>query len=165
MGGAVFPWRSANRFELLIDGPNFFPQMLVGIARAEQQVELELYLVEAGACAEAMVQALVQAAERGVRVRCLFDDYGSLAFTLGLRRRLTDAGVELRFYNRLRWRRWMRNLYRDHRKLLLIDQNVAVVGGTGVTDEFWTPGQDTCDWHEVMVQISGPLVQDWQALF
>ena len=59
MGGAVFPWRSANRFELLIDGPNFFPQMLVGIARAEQQVELELYLVEAGACAEAMVQALV----------------------------------------------------------------------------------------------------------
>ena len=54
MGGAVFPWRSANRFELLIDGPQFFPQMLVGIARAEQQVDLELYLVEAGACAEAM---------------------------------------------------------------------------------------------------------------
>ena len=59
MSGAVFPWRSANRFELLIDGPNFFPQMLVDIARAERQVELELYLVEAGACAEAMVQALV----------------------------------------------------------------------------------------------------------
>lgn len=165
MSGAVFPWRSANRFELLIDGPNFFPQMLVGIARAERQVELELYLVEAGACAEAMVQALVLAAERGVRVRCLFDDYGSLAFTLGLRKRLTDAGVELRFYNRLNWRRWMRNLYRDHRKLLLIDQDMAFVGGTGVTDEFWTPGNDSADWHEVMVQISGPLVLDWQALF
>ncbi|SDV02359.1 phospholipase D-like domain-containing protein [Pseudomonas mucidolens] len=165
MKGAVFPWRSANQFELLIDGASFFPQMLVGIARAERQVELEMYLVEAGACAEAMVQALVQAAERGVRVRCLFDDYGSLAFTLSLRRRLIDAGVELRFYNRLRWRRGMRNLYRDHRKVLLIDQSVAVVGGTGVTDEFWNPGHDTCDWHEVMVQISGPLVQDWQALF
>ncbi len=139
--------------------------MLVGIARAERQVDLELYLVEAGACAEAMVQALVLAAERGVRVRCLFDDYGSLAFTLGLRKRLIEVGVELRFYNRLNWRRWMRNLYRDHRKLLLIDQSIAVVGGTGVTDEFWTPGQDTADWHEVMVQISGPLVLDWQALF
>ena len=53
MSGAVFPWRSANRFELLVDGPSFFPQMLVGIARAERQVDLELYLVEAGACAEA----------------------------------------------------------------------------------------------------------------
>jgi phosphatidylserine/phosphatidylglycerophosphate/cardiolipin synthase-like enzyme len=149
----------------LIDGPQFFPRMLVEIARAEEQVELELYLVEAGACAEAVVQALVQAAERGVRVRCLFDDYGSLAFTLHLRQRLTKAGVELRFYNRLNWRRWVGNFYRDHRKLLLVDQRLAVVGGTGVTDEFWTPGQDSSEWHEVMVEINGPLVLDWQVLF
>ncbi|MBK5530042.1 phosphatidylserine/phosphatidylglycerophosphate/cardiolipin synthase family protein [Pseudomonas sp. TH06] len=165
MRGAVFPWRDGNRFELLIDGPQFFPRMLVEIARAEEQVELELYLVEAGACAEAVVQALVQAAERGVRVRCLFDDYGSLAFTLNLRQRLIHAGVELRFYNRLNWRRWVGNFYRDHRKLLLVDQRLAVVGGTGVTDEFWTPDQDTSEWHEVMVEITGPLVLDWQVLF
>ena len=165
MKGAVFPWRDGNHFELLIDGPQFFPRMLAAIAEACEQVELELYLVEAGACAEAMVQTLVEAAERGVRVRCLFDDYGSLAFTLSLRRRLTEAGVELRFYNRLSWRRWVRNFYRDHRKLLLVDQTLAVVGGTGVTDEFWTPGQDVSEWHEVMVQISGPLVLDWQLLF
>jgi len=165
MRGAIFPWRDGNRFELLIDGPQFFPRMLVEIARAEEQVELELYLVEAGACAEAVVQALVQAAERGVRVRCLFDDYGSLAFTLNLRQRLIHAGVELRFYNRLNWRRWVGNFYRDHRKLLLVDQRLAVVGGTGVTDEFWTPDQDTSEWHEVMVEITGPLVLDWQVLF
>jgi phosphatidylserine/phosphatidylglycerophosphate/cardiolipin synthase-like enzyme len=112
-----------------------------------------------------MVQALVQAAERGVRVRCLFDDYGSLAFTLTLRQRLTAAGVELRFYNRLSWRRWVGNFYRDHRKLLLVDQSLAVVGGTGVTDEFWTPNEDVSEWHEVMVGITGPLVLDWQLLF
>jgi phosphatidylserine/phosphatidylglycerophosphate/cardiolipin synthase-like enzyme len=165
MRGAVFPWRDGNRFELLIDGPQFFPRMLEHIALAKEQVELELYLVEAGACAEAIVQALVAAAERGVRVRCLFDDYGSLAFTLTLRQRLTEAGVELRFYNRLSWRRWVGNFYRDHRKLLLVDQCLAVVGGTGVTDEFWTPGHDVSEWHEVMVEISGPLVLDWQLLF
>lgn len=165
MRGAVFPWRDGNRFELLIDGPQFFPRMLEHIAGAREQIELELYLVEAGACAEAIVQALVAAAERGVRVRCLFDDYGSLAFTLTLRQRLTQAGVELRFYNRLSWRRWVGNFYRDHRKLLLVDQCLAVVGGTGVTDEFWTPGHDVSEWHEVMVEISGPLVLDWQLLF
>ena len=95
MRGAVFPWRDGNRFELLIDGPQFFPRMLEHIALAKEQIELELYLVEAGACAEAIVQALVAAAERGVRVRCLFDDYGSLAFTLTLRQRLTEAGCLL----------------------------------------------------------------------
>jgi len=165
MFGAVFPWREGNRFELLIDGPRFFPRMLAAIECATEQVELELYLVEAGACAEAMVQALAHAAERGVRVRCLFDDYGSLAFTLRLRQRLTGAGVELRFYNRLSWRRGGRNLYRDHRKLLLVDQSLAVVGGTGVTDEFWDPEADHSEWHEVMVEIVGPLVLDWQILF
>lgn len=165
MAGAVFPWRSANQFELLIDGPQFFPRMLAAIDQAQVHVDLELYLVEAGDCAEAIVQALEQAARREVRVRCLFDGYGSLAFTPGLRRRLTDAGAELRFYNRLSWRRGLNNLYRDHRKLLLVDHQLAVVGGTGVTDEFWQPGQNTCDWHEVMVAIQGPLVQDWQMLF
>ncbi|MGE8409047.1 MAG: phospholipase D-like domain-containing protein [Pseudomonas sp.] len=165
MAGPVFPWRSGNQFELLIDGPAFFPQMLTAIVRAEFQVDLELYLVEAGACAESMVQALVTAAERGVQVRCLFDDYGSLAFTLSLRQRLQAAGVELRLYNRLRWRRGVRNLYRDHRKLLLVDQNLAWVGGTGVTDQFWQPGENISEWHEVMVRMEGPLVADWQMLF
>jgi phosphatidylserine/phosphatidylglycerophosphate/cardiolipin synthase-like enzyme len=139
--------------------------MLGAIERAEQQIDLELYLVEAGACAEAMVAALTEAARRGVNVRCLFDAYGAAAFTLGLRKRLRDAGVELRLYNVIHWRRGIRNFYRDHRKLLIVDQQWGVVGGTGVTDEFWRPGEDSSDWHEVMVQMSGPLIADWQMLF
>ncbi|MBA1202410.1 phosphatidylserine/phosphatidylglycerophosphate/cardiolipin synthase family protein [Pseudomonas capeferrum] len=165
MPGPVFPWRDGNQFELLIDGPEFFPRMLVAIVRAEYQVDLELYLVEAGSCAEAVVEALEQAARRGVRVRCLFDAYGSLAFTLGLRQRLQAAGVELRLYNRLGWRHGARNLYRDHRKILLVDERWAVVGGTGVTDEFWKPGHELSEWHEVMVRMEGPVVADWQLLF
>lgn len=165
MRGAIFPWRDDNHFNLLIDGPAFFPRMIAAIEAAQQQVELELYLVEAGTCAEAVVQALVNAARRGIIVRCLFDDFGSLAFTQSLRTRLTEAGVILRFYNRVRWRRGIRNFYRDHRKLLLVDKELAVVGGTGVTDEFWRPDQDSSEWHEVMVEIRGPLVLDWQALF
>jgi phosphatidylserine/phosphatidylglycerophosphate/cardiolipin synthase-like enzyme len=165
MKGAIFPWREENQFNLLIDGPAFFPRMIAAIEGAQQQIELELYLVEAGACAEAIVQALVSAASRGVIVRCLFDGFGAAAFTLSLRKRLTEAGVILRFYNSVHWRRGFRNLYRDHRKLLLVDKELAVVGGTGVTDEFWRPDLNSSEWHEVMVEIRGPLVIDWQALF
>lgn len=165
MSSAIFPWREDNRFQLLIDGPAFFPRMIAAIDGAQQQIELELYLVEAGACADAVVRALVDAAQRGVIVRCLFDDFGAQAFTLGLRKRLTDSGVILRFYNQINWRRGVRNFYRDHRKLLLVDKKLAVVGGTGVTDEFWQPAEPVSEWHEVMVEITGPLVIDWQALF
>lgn len=165
MPGPVFPWREGNQFELLIDGPAFFPPMLEAIAGAQAQVDLELYLVEAGACAEAVVEALEAAARRGVRVRCLFDGYGAQAFGRPLRQRLLTAGVDLREYNPIHWRRGVRNLYRDHRKLLLVDQAWAVVGGTGVTDEFWVPSEAASEWHEVMVTLQGPIVSDWQALF
>ncbi|WP_407312041.1 phospholipase D-like domain-containing protein [Pseudomonas sp. nanlin1] len=165
MAGPIFPWRPDNRFELLIDGPQFFPRLLQAIDQAQLHIDLELYLVEAGACAEALVSALERSAQRGVAVRCLFDHYGSLAFGAALRQRLTSAGVQLRFYNPIRWRRGLRNLYRDHRKLLLVDQQWAMVGGAGVTDQFWSPGDATSEWHEIMVAISGPLVADWQMLF
>ncbi|MEN0107218.1 MAG: phosphatidylserine/phosphatidylglycerophosphate/cardiolipin synthase family protein [Pseudomonas sp.] len=165
MPGRIYPWRTDNGFELLVDGPQFFPRMFEHINRAQRQVELELYLVESGACVDLMVQVLCAAAERGVQVRCLFDAFGSSAFSAVDRERLVQAGIELRFYNPIKIWRWQRNLYRDHRKLLLVDGEVAFVGGTGVTDAFWTPGEASSAWHEVMVQIRGPLVQDWQDLF
>jgi len=165
MAGPIFPWRGDNRFELLVDGPAFFPRMLAAIEGAQECVDLELYLVEAGACADAVVKVLVATAERGVRVRCLFDGYGSLAFAEPSRQALIAAGVELRLYNPVSWRRGGRNLFRDHRKVLLVDHTLAVVGGTGVTDEFWRPGEPTSEWHEVMVEMHGPVVSDWQMLF
>ncbi|MET1080010.1 MAG: phosphatidylserine/phosphatidylglycerophosphate/cardiolipin synthase family protein [Pseudomonas sp.] len=165
MNGAIFPWRGGNHFELLIDGPAFFPRMLAAIEAAETAVDLEFYLVEQGACADALVHALCAAVRRGVQVRCLFDDFGTRAFAAVEAEALRAAGVQLRFYNPMRWGRGLSNLYRDHRKLLLIDARQAFVGGTGATDAFWTPGQPTSDWHEVMVALNGPLVSDWVQLF
>ena len=76
LAGAVFPWRSDNRFRLLVDGPQFFPAMIVAIERAERRIDLELYLVEDGLCTAALVEALCAAAGRGVQVCCLFDGFG-----------------------------------------------------------------------------------------
>ncbi|HCP55033.1 MAG: cardiolipin synthase B [Pseudomonadaceae bacterium] len=165
MPGTVFGWRSANRFNLLNDGPQFFPRMIAAIDAAQQQVELELYLIQSGRCVELLVASLCAAAQRGVQVRCLFDDYGAQALHANERKRLSDCGVQIRCYNPLRWRHGIRNFYRDHRKLLLVDANVAFTGGTGATDEFWVPDDAQSPWHEVMVEISGPLVADWQSLF
>lgn len=165
MTGSIFPWRSGNRFELLVDGPAFFPAMLADMAAARERVLLELYLGEDGQCAEALVTALCAAAVRGVRVHCLFDDFGCLGLGRALRERLLAAGVQLRLYNPLRWRRGLRNLYRDHRKILVLDETCAYVGGTGATDQFWRPQAEVSDWHEAMVRIDGPLAAHWGLLF
>ena len=161
----LFPWRAGNRCELLVDGECFFPRLLAAIAAARQQVALELYLVEPGSCWAALEAALCQAARRGVRVRCLFDGFGSLALGGLPAQRLSEAGVELQRYNPLRWRAGWRNLHRDHRKLLVVDRQCAFIGGSGATDAFWHPPSATSPWHEVMVQVQGPLAADCQQLF
>jgi len=165
VSGSVFPWRSENRFALLVDGENFFPRMLAAIAGAQHQVDLELYLVEGGTCAELLLETLLDARRRGVQVRCLFDAFGTLRLGGSWGRRLREAGGELRLYNPLRWRGGWRNLFRDHRKLLLVDQRIGYVGGTGATDEFWSVPENSSAWHEVMVEMQGPVTADWLALF
>jgi len=164
-GGAVFPWRGGNSLSLLVDGESFFPCMLSAIAGAEWRVDLELYLVEDGRCASLLVEALAAAARRGVQVRCLFDGFGALGLGTALRSRLAEAGVALALYNPLRWRFGLKNLHRDHRKMLLVDDRLGYVGGTGATDAFWTPEGRPGQWHEVMVEVSGPLLADWRTLF
>lgn len=163
--GEVFPWRAGNRFRLLIDGPEFFPRILQCIETARRRVDVELYLVEDGQCAERLVEVLLAAVARGVRVRCLFDGFGCLKLGQKTRQRLKAGGVELRLYNPLMLRLKMRNLHRDHRKLFLIDDEYCFVGGAGVTDEFWNPHLPEEHWHEAMVEISGPLLSDWRRLF
>lgn len=165
MSGHLYPWRENNRFSLFSDGPAFFPRMLSCIAAAREQVALELYLVTSSACSDALLLSLCAAARRGVVVRCLLDAFGCQGLNPADRQLLLESGVQLRWYNPLRWRHGLHNLYRDHRKLLVVDKQQAFVGGTGSTDEFWLPGEPVSAWHELMVQMQGPVVADWQALF
>ena len=122
MAGLIFPWRADNQFQLLIDGPAFFADWLERVATAQKQIDIELYLVSSGNSADRVQEALFAAVQRGVRVRCLFDSFGSRGFRPAQRRLWLAAGIELRFYNPLGWTRGLQNFYRDHRKLLLIDE-------------------------------------------
>src|SRR2546429_432092 len=114
-----WPWRLGNEFRLLNDGGEFFARMLAAIEEARRYVLLEMYLVRSGAVATRFIDALGRAAGRGARVSVVFDGFGALGLTRADRRRLLDAGVELRFFNPLRLGNRLSNLLRDHRKLLL----------------------------------------------
>ncbi len=165
-----FAWRDGNRFELLVDGECYFERMLAAIEHAQCSVELEMYLVESGLVFSRFRMVLLAAAARGVRVRVLLDGYGCKGLDHTDRIALTQGGIQLAIYNELRWRKGFGNLFRNHRKLLLVDGRCAFVGGTGLTDEFITQQhtqQQTSQqgWHEVMLQIEGPVAGDWLTLF
>jgi cardiolipin synthase len=163
--GAAWPWRSGNRFHLLADNEQFFERMLQSIEAARAYVLLEMYLVESGIITGRFVEALGRAARRGVRVCVVFDAFGSLKLAASYRRALVAAGVDLRTFNPIRLRARLHNFLRDHRKLLLVDGVTAFVGGAGLTDEFAMAARPGQPWRDLMVEISGPVVADWQRAF
>lgn len=160
-----FPWRRGNRFELLVDGREFYSAMVESILAARHYVLLEMYLFESGQVADRFIDALIAARNRGVQVYVLLDAFGSLYLRRRDRVQLVAAGVQLAFYNPLHPLRWHRNLFRNHRKLLLVDGTVAYTGGAGITDQFDPDLEPGRYWHEMMVAVRGPCVADWQELF
>ncbi|MEW5756866.1 MAG: phospholipase D-like domain-containing protein [Pseudomonadota bacterium] len=172
-----FPWRTGNRFELLIDGASFYPRMLAAIAEARASILMEIYLVRSGAVLTRFIDALLAAAARGVRIHLLFDDFGAIEMHEADRARLRHPNITLCFYNPLSTRSWLRaaylalwkhtgpDLHRDHRKLVIIDGAIAFTGGAGLCDEFWSDPPSALDWRENMLVTTGPLVQDYITLF
>jgi phosphatidylserine/phosphatidylglycerophosphate/cardiolipin synthase-like enzyme len=163
--GYRFPWNAGHRFRLLVDGDEFYAAMLASIANARHFVLLEMYLLEPGHVADRFVATLCAAARRGVAVYVLLDGYGAHRLRRRDRQRFLDAGVEVAFFNPLKYLRWSKNLFRNHRKLLLVDGEIAYTGGAGISDVFDPGLQAGRHWHETMLEIRGPSVADWQSLF
>ncbi|WP_425191244.1 phospholipase D-like domain-containing protein [Halomonas sp. GXIMD04776] len=152
-------WQGGNRFELLPGSRCYLPAMQSAVDGARVSIMLELYLMESGRLTQRVIDALSRAASRGVIVRLMLDGFGAMYLNQQDRQRLRDAGVILRFFNPLAWRGLSKNLTRDHRKLLVVDERMAFTGGFGATDEFLEA------WFEIALRIEGPVVEDWVGLF
>lgn len=161
----ALPWRAQCQFELLIDAEQFYPRILQSIEQSQFQIDLEMYLVQSGTVTSRFITALAQARQRNVRVRLLLDHVGSLHLSSADQQRLRQAGIEVRLFNQLQHHKWIRNFFRDHRKIIIVDQKLALTGGAGLSDDFGGINHTNGGWRDIMVGISGEPVRDWQMLF
>jgi len=172
-----FPWRGGNAFEILVDSTAFLPRMLAAIDTARRYILLEMYLVESGAVTDRLIRRLLAAAGRGVQISLLLDDFGAQALDPRDRERLAHRNIEVVFFNplpshnvlyhlyRIVWHHRYHGLHRNHRKLLLVDGEIAFTGGTAISDAIDPPGAPERRWRETMIGIRGPLLADWRRLF
>ncbi len=151
-----------NRVQLLRSGAEFFPRLLEAIAEARASIHLETYIFELDAVGERVVGALLEAAGRGVAVHVLVDAFGSARAAPLLRERLAAGGVRFRVFRPgLWWRLERRLLRRLHRKIALVDDRLAFVGGINIIDDRHHPGVDGAGIgprYDFAVACEGPLV-------
>jgi cardiolipin synthase len=153
------PLRDGNRIDLLNSGAEYFPALLAAIEAAESEIFVEAYIYADDDTAMRVTEALAAAARRGVAVRVLVDGFGARDLSRRVIDTLERSGSRIQVYRRPLWWQPVRGLRRMHRKLAVIDNTCAFVGGINIIDDWNTP-------HEVpprfdfAVRIAGPLVHD-----
>jgi cardiolipin synthase A/B len=150
---------SGNRLRLLQHGAEYFPALIAAIDAAQSEVLLETYIFNADASAEAVRDALIRAARRGVRVRLLVDGVGSRDLPADWRAALDEGGVSVLSYRPIvsGWLSNPHNLRRLHRKLAVIDAHTAFVGGMNLMDDF-EPVRFAAPRLDFSVEVQGPLL-------
>lgn len=140
---------------------------LEAIKQAKESIQFETFVMTQGSRAADFASALKKKASSGVRVQLIADSYGAKSLPKQYWRELEATGVEVRFFNKFTWRDPFYYLRRNHRKLLLIDQEIVLIGGAGVSN-YWdglAEIGDTAPWLDYEVCLEGLIVSRLKGIF
>jgi len=158
--------KPGHRLSVLMDGAETYPAMLAAILGARHEILLETYIFESDATGRRFHHALCERAMSGVSVRLVVDGAGSWKLSGSDREALLDAGVHLATFHPVGpWRRHWGWSIRDHRKVLVVDEDVAFTGGLNIGDDYAPRDWGGKAWHDVHVRVHGPVVADLRRYF
>jgi len=164
LGG--LPFTRGNALELLIDGRETFDRIFEAIANSKKSICVCFFIVKNDRIGKRFQEALIDRAKAGVQVHFLFDEIGSHKLPSSYLRELKNAGVRCDSFgvNRHWWSRLQMN-FRNHRKILVCDGEIAFIGGLNVGDEYLGRDQKFGAWRDTHLQLRGPVVQAIQLVF
>lgn len=152
------PYIAGNQVTLLQNGVAFFPALEAAIDQATEHIYLESYIYANDATGQRIAAALMRAAQRGVATHLLIDGFGAQDYPAPALQALRAAGVDALIYRPQisPWRFRRQRLRRLHRKLAVIDQSIAFVGGINIINDVTEPGMPPQ--FDFAVAVQGPLV-------
>jgi cardiolipin synthase len=137
------------------------------INRARHSIQFETFMVTPGKRADDFADAIARKATEGVRVQLLVDTFGARFPPRKYWDRLRSVGVEIVFFNPFDWQAPANFAGRTHRKLLIIDNEQALIGGAGISD-LWDgveKSDDTQPWLDSEMMLIGEVVSALSAMF
>jgi cardiolipin synthase A/B len=159
--------RGGHRLQLLQGSGEFFPALVEAFDTAQREIRLETYIFDFEGRSAEVASALERAALRGVSVKVVVDGFGSAPLPPVWEARFLRASVDWRVYSPmgLLGMIWLRSWRRLHRKLCVVDGEVAFCGGINILDDFHDPNHGTLASPRLdfAVRILGPLVLEVEA--
>jgi len=157
---------TGNRVDVLVDGNTAYHALGAAIDGARHHVHAQYYLIRNDATGAWFRDRLVAAAKRGVTVRLLLDGYGCLGLGSGWRRPLREAGVRLAEFLPMRSMLLQPVNLRNHRKIVVVDGEIAYTGGFNIGDEYrGGMMRGIGGWRDVHLRVEGPAAAELQRVF
>jgi cardiolipin synthase len=171
------PVTKGNKVTLLLDGAATYAAMFEAIRSAKDHINLETFIIEDDEIGKKFTDLLLKKQAEGIQVNIIYDSMGSFTTPESFFKRLRDGGIHVVEFNpvsplkgHLKW--LMVNP--DHRKILIIDGQVAISGGVNISNVYSgkLSGRgkvkvkgEPLPWRDTDVQIEGPAVAEFQKLF
>ncbi len=158
-----------NRVTLLPSGHEKFEDMFNAIRQAKSSVHLEYFNFRNDSIASCLFELLREKVGQGVEVRALFDGFGNDSNNRPLKkkhiRKLRSDGIEIYEFDPVRFP-WINHVFtRDHRKIVVIDGQVAYTGGMNVADYYINGTDQVGEWRDMHCRIEGDAVNELQRIF
>jgi cardiolipin synthase A/B len=159
------PLTSGDEYIVHTNGDRAFPAMLAAIGRAQHRIAFETYIYDTGTIAGQFTDAFETAARRGVEVRMVLDAIGAKSIDPEHVKRLEAAGCRIGWFNKVAGYSVEEANSRTHRKALVIDGDIAFVGGMGISDQWAMDVEGQKQWRDTHVELRGPAAMDVEAAF
>ena len=158
-----------NSVTLLMNGQEKFDDMFSAIRQARSSVHLEYFNFRNDSIANMLFDLLAEKVKEGVEVRALFDAFGNSSNNRPLKKKhlksIRQRGIEIYEFSPLRFPWINQVLHRDHRKIVIIDGQIAYTGGMNVADYYIKGTKQVGEWHDMHCRIDGSEVNTLQKIF
>jgi len=155
-----------NKIDVLSDGESTFEAVFEAIRKAKDHIHIEFFIFDDDKISNQLRELLIQKSREGVRVRLIYDYWGSFNLSKKYLKSMKEAGIYFRPFLPFRWRisRSSKINYRNHRKLIIVDGITGFTGGLNIADRY-IYGNSLGKWRDTFVQMEGSVVHGLQLLF
>lgn len=155
-----------NKIDLLLNGENKFPRLLEDLRNAKEHIHIQYYIYENDTIGNSIADILIQKHKEGVAIKFIYDDFGASDIRKTLVQKLDAAGVPTYPFYKVKLIALANRLnYRNHRKIVVIDNVIGYVGGINVADKYINNPQSKKYWRDTHLRIEGLSTLSLQMVF